>query len=149
MSEASMPTLLRFVRVAGAPFAAGSILGSLAFVGAALAAPGPFTVRGEAVSREAFLALAMPLLGVFAALGVLALVVAWGLRRERRWARPLLFVLACGMGACSVAAGALGGMSAGELTRAGLGAALLVGALGFYLWRLERVVAWFDALPGH
>lgn len=140
-----MPFLLACLMGFLAFFAA---LGAVVYVGIVLTGllgDGPFTVNERPVSRAGFFAAMWPL---FAALPVAigaAASAAYGLRRERPWARPLLL----GYGALNAALAL--GLAAAEgravdLAAAACWGALAVGFPAWYLYRKRSVVAYFRAV---
>jgi hypothetical protein len=106
-----MPGFLKFLMVASAGMGAiGAILSAL-FLSATAVVPGPYMVNGRRVSFEEFMAFALPVLGGYFVMSVLALAVSWGLRHERLWARPLLVGITVASALVPLAAAFLTGVS--------------------------------------
>lgn len=107
-----------------------------------LGAEGEYTINRRLVSREEFLARAVPIMAAWA---VVLLAFAWAVWRRRAWARPV----ALGFWPLY----AIFGWRIGQPSRAGAVAFSLV-SLGmlavtaWYLYRKPNVRAYYDALRG-
>jgi len=88
-----MPGFLKFVMVGAAVMGSVGLFMSVVLLGAVLYVPGPYTVNARGVSYEEFMTFAVPAIGAYLVMSVLTLRLAWGLRHERLWVRPLFVVI--------------------------------------------------------
>jgi hypothetical protein len=107
----------------------GLLFTTIALVGVAFV-PGPYVVNGRSASPDEFVAFAVPALGSYLLMSFASLVLASGLRRRRRWARPL--IVALGVAAIAVPFG-LAFMSGVPLI-GGLGRLLVTLLMLVVLW---------------
>jgi hypothetical protein len=126
----------------------GALMGlaCLAFLAASTAGSGPYMVQGAVVSREEFMAFAVPALVGQMALCGFGVAAAWGLFKRRYWARPLLLGLTLASFLFSLVGGAVVGLPWRQV-----GFALLMGALAslfmwWVLYRRDDVVDFFEGL---
>lgn len=89
-----LPTFLKIVMVAAGAMGALGTVTTLGFIVATGFVPGPYTVNGQRASFGDFFAFAVPVLVGYLLISAGMMVLAWGLKRERLWARPLLLGLA-------------------------------------------------------
>jgi hypothetical protein len=124
-----------------------AVVGTLAYLGILLSllGDGPFTVNERPVTRAGFLAAIWPLLVALPPALASAAGVAYGLRRERPWSRPVLLGFGILNGLLSVGL-ALGQGDVGDVLTAGLWTALVVGMPAWYLYRKGAVVAYYHAV---
>ena len=143
-----MPWVLRGFMILSGLLGLMTGLGSLIFLFAAAAGSGPYMVQGATVSRDEFMAFAIPMLLGEAALCGCAVSAAWGLFRRRYWARPLLLGLAVAATLFSVLGGTFVGLPTARLLIATLTGGLAILVLWWILYRRDDVVDWFEALRG-
>jgi hypothetical protein len=141
-----MPGVLKIFMVLCAGLGALTGLACLAFLAAATMGGGPYMVQGAVVSRDEFMAFAVPTLLGQAALCAFAVAAAWGLYRRRYWARPLLFGMTLAAFAFSLMAGAVVGMPWERLALTTVTGTLAALFLWWTLYRRDEVADWFEAL---
>jgi hypothetical protein len=136
------PTLIKVLSFGLAFWAA---VGLFVFGVNALSSGGSYTINGEAVTREDFMRRVGAVMLVMPALMAFAGVTAWGLYRDRLWARPaVLGLFAAAFIGPAVAVASEPGFRESLLTGA-LSGALVVGAPGWYFYGKANVVAYYRA----
>lgn len=138
MAERRRPGFLTFI--AGLyTFTAGMIvlMGLMAVIGI-----GTYRINGQQVSPDEFLTRAMPL---FLTVGAAVGTIAYGVWRDRAWARPLLLGFVLTITVAPVIMAALTGGNVAELLPSAVVMLLFTGFLAWYLYRKSNVVAYFDA----
>jgi hypothetical protein len=141
-----MPGVLKFFMVVSVIFGLFAGLASLGFLVAATAGSGPYFVQGAAVSREEFMAFAMPVLMGESVLCAFSVAAAWALWRRRYWARPLLLGMSLGAFLFSALIGTVVGMPMSQVGTSVVVGGLALLVLWWVLYRRDDVVDWFEAL---
>jgi hypothetical protein len=141
-----MPGILKLFMVMCGLLGVFSALACLAFLVAVSAGSGPYMVQGAMVSREEFMAFAVPALGGQIVLGGFAAAAAWGLFRRRYWARPLLLGTALSSFLFSLLGGAVLGIPWRQVWLAMLTGGLASLFLWWVLYRRDDVADWFASL---
>lgn len=142
-----MPLFLKLVMGVGWLVGGLGAVFTVAFLALATGDIGPYTMNGALVSKEEFLAFALPVAGGHVLLSLTLLATSWGLSPRLPWARPLLVAWALGSVLIAVGGLYLGGA---PFDRRG-GTAILLGgltvlSLWWYLYRDDSVVSYYDAL---
>lgn len=118
---------------------------SLLVIMAATFGNGPYSINGEPAIRSDYLQVMLPFIPASAA----AAIASFGLWKERLWARPLLlgFYTVAGFGSALMP---LWIEAPGVTVATGLlFSGILVGFLGWYLYRKQNVVRYYQTLrPG-
>jgi hypothetical protein len=120
------------------------LLSVVLLVAFALTAAGflPYRIAGEAVTRAAWWRISpvLPVVSAFAA------AVAFGIRRRRRWVRPLVILLWVTIALAAVVSYWRGDLPRHVLVRALIEPAVLIALCGWYFWVKPNVVAYFRSL---
>lgn len=105
-----------------------------------------YSIEGQVVTREEFLARAGGMLALMPVLALLALVAAWGLYRERSWGRHATFALfaVCLVGSVATVNGATG--DADLLWVQLISSLVVLLPLGWYLYGKRSVVSYYRSL---
>jgi hypothetical protein len=106
---------------------------------------GSYSISGEPVSGPVFLRAAwLP----FLSFGGLFLGIGIGLWRNRPWSRQLVMVFWCWAAVCMIGAALLGSsaISTADLVSGLAGVGLLAPIAGWYFYRKQNVVGYYDAI---
>ena len=142
-----MPLFLRLVMGLGWVAGGGVAIIIVGFLALASGDIGPYTVNGARVSKEEFMAFALPFLGGYLGLCLMLIGTSLGLHRGRAWSRPLLFSLVLGSVSIGVAAALLAGIPLRQGAPGSLMGGLMLASLWWYLYRDDAVVGYYDSLP--
>lgn len=104
---------------------------------------GPTIMGGEHVTRAQWLHVAAPLV---AAIGILMLLIAWGLVRKRSWSRHLVLVMFALIACYAVVMQATNNIPERMMWRALINAGVFACASIWYFYFKPNVAAYFRAL---
>jgi hypothetical protein len=106
---------------------------------------GPHIMGGERVTRDEWMHIAAPLVGV---IGVLMAFISYGFASQRAWSRYLVIAMPILIIAYAVATGALNLIRPVIMWRAIVNASILGGVSLWYFYLKPNVVAYFRDLEG-
>ena len=141
-----VPLFLRLVMRLGWLVGAAAALVIVGFLALSSGGFGPYTVNGAPVSKENFLAFALPILSGYLLFSLMLIATSWGLYRDRAWSRQLLLSLVVACALFGTGIGLAAGLPLAQMALATLGSALMVTSLWWYLYRDDDVVAYYDSV---
>ncbi len=115
---------------------------SIVLVGAGI---GPTIMGGEHVTRAQWLHVAAPLVAV---IGILTLLIAWGLARKRRWSRHLVVAIFALIACYAIGMRATNNIPQEMMWRALLNVVAFGCASTWYFFFKPNVAAYFRQLAG-